>query len=146
MEIVVVSTKTKKSCSYKAVMNRLKSYKNRQHATLKNHSLKIVPNNSHSLLPAANITNHSWNFSSIPAYDQNSVLNFVEIGKALRLQEATYNYNKTQAFPYDPTKPAILSILRPEDDRLSNCGQNLKKLFLSLTMCTSLMRRTLGPM
>ena len=29
--------------------------------------------------------------------------------------------------PYDPTKLAIHSILRPEDDLMSNCGQNFKK-------------------
>ena len=38
-----------------------------------------------------------------------------------------YSYNKTQASPYDPTKLAIQSILRPEDDLISNCGQNFKK-------------------
>ena len=37
------------------------------------------------------------------------------------------SYNKTQVSPNDPTKLAILSILRPEDDLLSNCGQNFKK-------------------
>ena len=38
-----------------------------------------------------------------------------------------YNYNKTGLFPYDPTKLAIHSILRPEDDLISNCGPNVKK-------------------
>ena len=37
------------------------------------------------------------------------------------------SYNKTQVSPYDPTKLAIHSILRPEDDLISNCGQNFKK-------------------
>ena len=37
------------------------------------------------------------------------------------------SYNKTQVSPYDPTKLAILSTLRPEDDLISNCGQNFKK-------------------
>ena len=37
------------------------------------------------------------------------------------------SYIKTQVSPYNPTKLAILSILRPEDDLLSNCGQNLKQ-------------------
>ena len=37
------------------------------------------------------------------------------------------SYNKTQISPYDLTKLAIHSILRPEDDLISNCGQNLKK-------------------
>ena len=36
-------------------------------------------------------------------------------------------YNITQVSPYDPTKLAIHSILRPEDDLISNCGQNFKK-------------------
>ena len=38
-----------------------------------------------------------------------------------------YNYNKSVLSPYDPTKLAILSILRLEDDLISNCGPNLKK-------------------
>ena len=38
-----------------------------------------------------------------------------------------YNYNKSVLIPYDPTKLAIHSILRPEDDIISNCGPNLKK-------------------
>ena len=37
------------------------------------------------------------------------------------------NYNKSVLSPYDPTKPAIHSILRPEDDPISNCGPNVKK-------------------
>ena len=37
------------------------------------------------------------------------------------------SYNKTQVSTYDPTKLAIHSILRPEDDLISNCGQNFKK-------------------
>ena len=37
------------------------------------------------------------------------------------------SFNKTQISPYDPTKLAIHSILRPEDDLTSNCGQNCKK-------------------
>ena len=35
--------------------------------------------------------------------------------------------NETQVSPYDPTKLAIHSILRPEDDLISNCGQNSTK-------------------
>ncbi len=38
-----------------------------------------------------------------------------------------YNYNKSVLYPYDPTKLAIHSFLRPEDDLISNCGPNLKK-------------------
>ena len=38
-----------------------------------------------------------------------------------------YKYNKSVLSPYDPTKLAIHSILRPEDDLISNCGPNLKK-------------------
>ena len=37
------------------------------------------------------------------------------------------SYNKTQVSAYDPTKLAIHSILRPEDDLISNCGQKFKK-------------------
>ena len=37
------------------------------------------------------------------------------------------SYNKTQVSPYDPTKLAIYSILRPEDDLISNCGQNFRE-------------------
>ena len=38
-----------------------------------------------------------------------------------------YNYNKSELSPYDPTKLAIHSILRPEDDLISNYGLNVKK-------------------
>ena len=38
-----------------------------------------------------------------------------------------YNYNKSVLSPYNPTKLAIHSILRPEDDLISNCGPNVKK-------------------
>ena len=38
-----------------------------------------------------------------------------------------YNYNKTHISPYDPTILAIHSILRPEDDLISNCGRNFKE-------------------
>ena len=41
-----------------------------------------------------------------------------------------YNYNKSVLSPYDPTKLAIHSILRPEDDLISSCascGPNVKK-------------------
>ena len=38
-----------------------------------------------------------------------------------------YSYNKSVLSPYDPTKLAIHSILRPEDDLRSNCGPNVKK-------------------
>ena len=106
----------------------MKSCKKQQLATLKNHSLKIVPNNSNSLLPATNVPNHWWSFSSIPADDQNSVFNFVEIAKLLSLQEAMSNYNKTQVSPYHPTKLAIHYILSPEDNVKWKWGQNLKEI------------------
>ena len=38
-----------------------------------------------------------------------------------------YNYKKSVLYSYDPTKLAIHSILRPEDDLISNCGPILKK-------------------
>ena len=38
-----------------------------------------------------------------------------------------YNYNKSVLSPYDPTKLAILSISRPEDDLISNFGPNKNK-------------------
>ena len=37
------------------------------------------------------------------------------------------SYNENQVSPYDPTKLAIHSILRPEDDLTSNCGQKSEK-------------------
>ena len=48
-------------------------------ATLKTDLLKIVLNSSNSLLRATSAFNQWWSFSSIPDYDHNSVLNFVEI-------------------------------------------------------------------
>ena len=38
-----------------------------------------------------------------------------------------YNCNKSVLSPYHPTKLTIHSILRPEDDLISNCGPNVKK-------------------
>ena len=38
-----------------------------------------------------------------------------------------YNYNKNVISPYDPTKLAIYSILRPEEDPMSNCGPSIEK-------------------
>ena len=38
-----------------------------------------------------------------------------------------FNYNKSGLSPYDPTKLAVHSILRLEDDLISNCGPNVKK-------------------
>ena len=38
-----------------------------------------------------------------------------------------YNYIKSVLSPYDPRKLAIHSILRPEDDLISNIDPNLKK-------------------
>ena len=38
-----------------------------------------------------------------------------------------YNYNKSALSPYDPTRRAIHSTLRAEDDVISNSGPNLKK-------------------
>ena len=52
---------------------------------------------------------------------------FVEIEYFFPSQETMYNYNKSGLSPYDPTKLAIHSILRPEDDLISTCGPNLKK-------------------
>ena len=40
-----------------------------------------------------------------------------------------YNYNKSVLSLYDPTKLAIHSLLRPEDDLISNFGPNLNKNF-----------------
>ena len=37
------------------------------------------------------------------------------------------SYKKTQVSPYDPTQLAIHSILRPEDDLISNCCRNFRK-------------------
>ena len=38
-----------------------------------------------------------------------------------------YKYNKTQHSPYDPTKLATHSILRSENDLISNLGHISKK-------------------
>ena len=37
------------------------------------------------------------------------------------------SYIRTQLTPHDPTKPAIHSILRPEDDPVTNFGKNFKQ-------------------
>ena len=41
-----------------------------------------------------------------------------------------HNYNKAVLSPYDPTKLEIHSVLRPEEDLISNCGLSLKKTVL----------------
>ena len=55
------------------------------------------------------------------------MLKFVRFEKIFPLQEAMCNYKKIQVSPNDPTKLAIRSILRPEDDFISNSGPNVKK-------------------
>ena len=72
----------------------VKVIRKQQLASLKTHCLKLVLN-SNSLPPANNVPNNWWRFSSLPAYDQKSVVNFVEIEKLFPLQEAMCNYNKT---------------------------------------------------
>ena len=44
------------------------------------------------------------------------------------MQETTYNYNKSGLSAYDSTKLAIHSVLGPEDNLISNCGPNVKKM------------------
>ena len=41
------------------------------------------------------------------------------------------SYNKTQISLYDPRKHALLSISRPEDDLINNCGQKCKQTVFS---------------
>ena len=124
MEIVVASTKRERfsnwSC-YEAVKNIYKQ----QLATLKILSFKVVLNNSNLFLPATNVLNHSWSSSSTPPYDQNPVLNF-SFSRQLQQNPMMCSYNKTHVSPYDPTKLAIHSILRAEDDFISNWGQNFR--------------------
>ena len=52
---------------------------------------------------------------------------FVEIEYFFPLQETMYNYKISVLSPYDPTKLAIHSTLRPEDDLMSNYGPNVRK-------------------
>ena len=40
-----------------------------------------------------------------------------------------YKYNKSVLSPFDPTKLAILFILRPEDDLISNSGPNVQNIY-----------------
>ena len=51
----------------------------------------------------------------------------IEIKQLKQTATFKYNYNKSELSPYDPTKLAIHSILRPEDDLISNFGPNVKK-------------------
>ena len=53
-----------------------------------------------------------------------------------------YNFNKSVLSPYDPTKLAVHSILRPEDDLISNCGPNLKTTASFDDVVNSLTRST----
>ena len=52
---------------------------------------------------------------------------FVEIELLFLLQETVCNYNTTQVSPYDPKKLTMFSILRPEDDFITNCRENFQK-------------------
>ena len=47
------------------------------------------------------------------------------------LHEAIYTYNKTQDSPYDPTKLAYHSILRPEAHLISKCSHTSKNMVSS---------------
>ena len=55
------------------------------------------------------------------------MLKVVEIEQLFPLQEAMSSYIKTEVSPYNPTKLAIHSILRPEDDLISNSGHNFER-------------------
>ena len=117
----------RKSCPYEAGMNRLKSYesgklllwkiilwKSSSTAATRSFQLPTYPTTdeiSQQLLPTIR-------FQCSP---------FVEIEQFFPLQETMYNYNKSALSPYDPTKLAIHSILRLEDDLISNCGPNVRK-------------------
>ena len=58
------------------------------------------------------------------------------------LHEAMYSYKKTEDSTYDPTKLAIHSNMRQQFDLISNFGFFPGRRFPSMTLCTSLMRRT----
>ena len=114
-------------CPYKASMDRLKTYKWGNSVLC-----KIILQKTFSITSAR--------FCQLAAYSTTGEFSqqnpptiriqcptCVEIEKIFPLQEAIYNYNKTQVCPYDFTKLAIRSILRPVDDLISNCGQNFRK-------------------
>ena len=127
MEIVVALTKKKKSCLYKAGMNRLKSYKIRNVLLRKFFLWKS----------SSTAATRFFQLSTYPTTGEISQQNlptirfqcstFVEIEKLLPLKETMYNYTKSVHSPYDPTKLAIHSILRLEDYLISNCGPNVEK-------------------
>ena len=52
---------------------------------------------------------------------------FFKTEQIFSLPEAILNYIKTHVSPHDPTNHAIHSILRPQDDPTSNCGENIRK-------------------
>ena len=109
-----------------------KSYKivwEQQLLTPENPYSKIVVNNSNLLFPATNIPNHRWKLSKLPAYDQNSVLNSVEMEKLLIFASCDVQLQKnlTQYYPYDPKKLTNHSILHPEADLVSICRDFFKK-------------------
>ena len=56
------------------------------------------------------------------------------------------SYKRTQVSPYDPIRLAIHSILPPEMLLYQILARIWKKLYLLMTLCTSLMRRTTWPM
>ena len=112
MEFVMSLLKKGKGCPHIVVMNRLIHMKAASWNSEKSSFCEIVFSNSNLFLPATNLPNGWWNFSPIPAYDQNSVLNPCRIWESFLLQEAIYNYNKTLDSPYDPIESAIHSIAK----------------------------------
>ena len=117
----------RKGCPYEAGMNRLKSYKSSNVLLCKIILYISFPTTATRFLqlrtyPTTGEVSHQ-NLLTVRI----QCSNLSKLNNFFPLQEAMLSYNKTKVSPYDPTKLAIHSILRPEDDVISNCGQNFKK-------------------
>ena len=132
----------KKSCPFEAGMNRLKSNKSSNlllwKFILQKLSSTAATRSFHQLLTYPTTGEISQQYLLTIRFRCST---FIEIELIFPLQESMYNYKKSVLSPYDPTKLAIHSILRPEDDLTSNCGTNVESLFLLMTWYTSLTKR-----
>ena len=127
LDMYSVMDQNRRSFFYKVGMKGSESDKSSKLLLGKQYSPDIVLSNSNFIFPVTNVPNHLWKFSRVPAYGQNSVLNFCRNRKISPFCIRWCTATRKPKTPYDPTKLPISSILHPEVDPKSNCGHNSKK-------------------
>ena len=112
-------------CPFLASINRLKSYKTAtcysesSFFKIRSQQQQLASSSHQRPQSLVNFLSDTWLHSEISAQLCRNWITFPFAGSEVQL-------NKTQVSPYEPTKLAIHSILRPEDDLMSNCGRNFK--------------------